>query len=153
MAAGSAKRACVCVVAMRSSPCASLRRLAASDGDGVKTFALAREQAEAEFVFELLELLADAGLRSVDAFGGKGDVEAGIGDGGKVTQLGQGHGDRFAGGGRNRVAQTRAECRQQRPGFSEPMFSEPMRFIACSRNRAAGGSHADVQHSGTLFGR
>ncbi len=46
--------------------------LTASHGDGVQALALAREQAEAEFIFQLLELLADAGLGGMDTFGGDG---------------------------------------------------------------------------------
>ena len=63
----------------------------AGGGDRFEAAAPACEQQETEFVLELLELLGQAGLRGVDAFGGEGDVEAGIGDGNEIAELGQGH--------------------------------------------------------------
>ncbi len=66
--------------------------LDAGGGDAFEAAALACEQQETEFVLELLELLGQAGLRGVHAFGGLGDVEAGIGDGGEIAELREGHG-------------------------------------------------------------
>ena len=47
---------------------------------------------EAQFVFQLFELLGQARLGGVHALGRLGDIEIGIGDGNEVAQLGQGHG-------------------------------------------------------------
>src|SRR5699024_7245209 len=66
--------------------------------DRAQALALACKQLESEFAFELLELLADARLRGVDALGGEGDVEAGIGNRNDITQLCQGHDVRSPGG-------------------------------------------------------
>jgi hypothetical protein len=52
---------------------------------------VAHEDLEAEFVLEQLDLLADARLRRVQLLRGRRDVEAGLGDGGEVTQLMQFH--------------------------------------------------------------
>jgi len=49
--------------------------------------ALAGEQQETEFVFELLDLTRQAWLGGVHAFGGEGDVETGIGDRNEVAKL------------------------------------------------------------------
>jgi hypothetical protein len=53
--------------------------------DRFEAAALALEQQEAEFILELLELLGQARLGGVDALGGQGDVEAGVGDGDQVA--------------------------------------------------------------------
>ena len=88
----------------------------AGGGDRFQAAALAREQLEAEFVLELLELLGQAGLGGVHALGGQGDVEAGIGDGDEVAELGEGHvgADRRGGdaGPRGRAAVDVGGCRQ-----------------------------------------
>ena len=64
----------------------------AGRGDALQAAALATEQLEAEFVLQLLELLGQARLGGMHALGRLGDVQAGIGDGDEVAQLGQGHG-------------------------------------------------------------
>ena len=55
--------------------------------DAFETLAFAREDLETEFVFQLLQLLGDAGLGRVDALGGESDVQAGIGDGDQIAEL------------------------------------------------------------------
>ena len=70
----------------------AFQHVAAGVGHRVEALALAHEQLEAQLVLKLAQLLAQAGLGGVDALGGQRDVEAGVGDGNQVAQLGQGHG-------------------------------------------------------------
>ena len=77
-------------------------------GHRVEALALADEQLEAEFVLKLPELLAQAWLGSVDAFRGQRDVEAGVGDGNEIAQLGKRHGEWLV-SGRGQWIDTRTE--------------------------------------------
>src|SRR6185312_1815262 len=74
---------------------ADLAQRAARDGDDDfagwrqrrEALSLAHENAQAELVFELSNLLADARLGRVKRFGRVGDVEAVVDDGAEVLQL------------------------------------------------------------------
>jgi len=59
---------------------------------GVQALALAPENLETQFTFKLPELLGDAGLCRINAFGSLRDAQAGIDDRDKVTKLYQVHG-------------------------------------------------------------
>ena len=54
--------------------------------------ALPHEDAQAELVFELPDLLADAGLRRIERLGGVGDVESVVDDRAEVAELLEVHG-------------------------------------------------------------
>jgi hypothetical protein len=61
-------------------------------GNGFEALALAQEDLEAQLVLKLPQLTRNTRLGRMHALGGQGDVEAGVGNGDDVAQLGQGHG-------------------------------------------------------------
>ena len=82
--------------------------LVAGVGRAHQRAALAFEQLEAELVLELLQLLADAGLRRVQHARGLRDVEIVFGDGHEVAQLDEFHRDRewwAIGGGEGEIVE------------------------------------------------
>jgi hypothetical protein len=56
-------------------------------GDAAEALALAREQLQPEFLLEELQLLADTRLGGIQPFGGRGDVQAVVGDRQQVFEL------------------------------------------------------------------
>jgi hypothetical protein len=61
-------------------------------GDGDDAFAVAHEDRYAQLLFQLLDLLADAGLRGIQRGGGIGDAQAAPNDLVEISELLQIHG-------------------------------------------------------------
>ncbi len=75
-------------------PCDDLR---ACRGHRIETLAFTQKKLETQLILQLAQLPRNTRLSGMHALGGQRYVEAGIGDGDDIAQLGQGHGVEFNG--------------------------------------------------------